>query len=752
MNFAGLRRRAAFGLWTEKLARAVAPGCFILLAYLASALFGFGAPWIFTAALLLAGAAFAFGIAGLQRPGPEEIDRRIEQASGLAHRPIAALEDAPENDTPMAGAIWRLHQRRLALSLQTARTGGPRLDAALRDPYALRGLLVLLLLTGAVIAGPAAPQRLAGAFSLPSWPLSGPGVNAWITLPPYTGAPPLVLVPGVNPVVPTGSRLTVVVNGESRRPAAVLGHGEIRLDPLGRDSFRVDAKLRGSAILRIGPWWHRLASWNITVVPPAAPVVQLSQVLPVDHFLLMAWRAQDRYGLTALAATLLPVGHPDARPEMHFLPLDSPNAKTAAGTAKPDIGDSPYAGLRVTVTLAARNLAGVTGTAPPMIVQLPPAELHDKTALALAALRQRLALQPGDTKNTGDALQKLAEAPPSHIAGATDLQMAVLARQIGAGEIPEDAAQKLMAQLARQIEQGPDYAPAQALAAANAALTQALRQAMASGQPLDNARLQALLAAMHAALAQHLQALRQTMGQAASAPDNRTIDTGDLDQLAEQIARDEAAGQTARAQAELNRLQQMLASLQSAKPMTAEQARRAQAADKAAQDLSQLTQRQASLLDQTNLGKATPDAQGALQQQLSQTQQSLGKSGIALPGLGDAATAMSAARRALSKDDITGAADAEASAIQALQQAAAALAASAQGMAFGTGAEPGMGEEGGSDGLNGAPDENAIPGILPSGDDPAGAIQRQIIKNDEAPELPSAVHQYYDRLLDQGTP
>lgn len=748
MNLTRLRRRAAFGLWTEKLARAAAPGCFILFAYVASALFGFGAPWLFAAALLLAAALLAFGIAGLQRPGAEEIDRRIEQASGLAHRPIAALEDEPENDSPMAEAIWRLHQNRLALSLRTARAGRPRLDAVLRDPYALRGLLVLLLLTGAVIAGPAAPQLLAGAFSLPNWPLSGPGVNAWITLPAYTGAPPLVLVPGVNPVVPTDSRLTVVVNGESRRPAAVLGRGEIRLDPLGQDSFRADATLRGSAILRIGPWWHRQASWNITVVSPAAPVVQLSQVLPADHFLLMTWRAQDRYGLTALAAALLPVGHPDAQPEMLFLPLDSPNAKTAAGTAKPDIGDSPYAGLRVTVTLGARNLAGITGTATPMIVQLPPAELHDKTAVALAALRQRLALQPGDTKNTGDALQKLAETPPSRISGATDLQMAVLAHQLGAGEIPEDAAQKLMAQLTRQIELGPDYAPAQALAAANAALTQALRQAMASGQPLDNARLQALLAAMHAALAQHLQAL----GQAASAPDDRTIGTGDLDQLAEQIARDEAAGQTARAQAELNRLQQMLASLQSAKPMTAEQARRAQAADKAAQDLSQLTQSEASLLDQTNLGKATPDAQGALQQQLSQTQQSLAKSGIALPGLGDAATSMSAARSALSKDDITGATDAEGSAIQALQHAASALAASAQGMAFGAGAEPGMGEEGDSDGLNGAPDENAIPGILPSGDDPAGAIQRQIIKNDEAPELPSAVHQYYDRLLDQGSP
>jgi hypothetical protein len=748
MNLARLRRRAAWALSLESFIRVAMPAAGILAAYLVAALFGLGSPWAFSAMLGLAVLAVAFRLARRRRPAPGEVDRRIERASGLRHRPIAMLEDTPESESEMSAAIWQLHQRRVAASLQAARAGRPAIDAAACDPYAMRGLLLLLLLTGAIIAGPASLPRLAGAFAFPELLFSTAGVNAWITPPAYTGAPPLVLSRGENPVVLAGSRLTLVVDGE-RRPVASLGGSAIGFADLAQNSFRADATLTTTAKLRIGPWWHLLAAWNLTVVPPAPPVIQMRQPIPRDHQLLIGWQAQDRYGIESLAAALMPLGHPHAQPEPFDLPLDGPNAKNATGTARPDISDSPYAGLQVAVTLTARNLAGIIGLAGPMTVTLPPAALQDKTANALAKLRQRLALEPAKTAEIGAALSRLAAAPPSQISASADLQMAVLARQLAGREIPADAAQKRLASLVRQVEEGPDYEPSRALAAANQALEQALRQAINAGKPLDNTRLQSLLAALHEALARHLQALGPS---ASSAPGESTIGPSDLDRMAEQIAADQAAGQTAKAQAELSRLQQILAALQSAKPMTAEQAKRAQASAQAAQQLSKLTKGESALLDQTNQGSAVPGGQAQLQSQLSATRQNLAKASINLPGLGDAATAMSTAKDALAQGNIGTASAAEGSAIQALQKAQAALASASQGMAFGESTHPSAGDNDYGDGLSGAPDEDSIPGILPSGDNPAGAIQQQIIKNDDDPALPAPVHQYYHRLLNQDPP
>jgi hypothetical protein len=222
--------------------------------------------------------------------------------------------------------------------------------------------------------------------------------------------------------------------------------------------------------------------------------------------------------------------------------------------------------------------------------------------------------------------------------------------------------------------------------------------------------------------------------------------------LAQQIARDQAAGQTARAQAELQQLTQMLQALQSAKPMTAAEAARSAAADRAAQTLGSLTKGESALLDHTNNGTASPGDQGDLRNQLASTRGALGKAGIVLPGLGDAATAMATAQDALSRNDESTAAGAENAAIQGLQKAAAALASSSQGMRFDAGGQSGAAMEPFENGMNGAPDENTLPTILPNGGNPAGVIQQEIIKNDSDPTLPAATHQYYHRLLNPDGP
>jgi hypothetical protein len=165
-----------------------------------------------------------------------------------------------------------------------------------------------------------------------------------------------------------------------------------------------------------------------------------------------------------------------------------------------------------------------------------------------------------------------------------------------------------------------------------------------------------------------------------------------------------------------------------------------------------LTKGESTLLDQTNNGMASPADQGNLRNQLDSTRGALGKAGMSLPGLGDAAAAMATAQGALSRNDESTAAGAENAAIQGLQKAAAALAASSQGMRFDASGQSGAAMEQFENGNNGAADEDTLPTVLPNGGNAAGVIQQEIIKNDSDPSLPDATHQYYRRLLNPDGP
>jgi len=741
---ARLRRRAFWVIWAEDFFAALAPGCGICAAYLVAALFGFGNGWAFFCVLLLALAAFGFGLARLRRPSSEKIDRRIESASGLKHRPFADLDDVPETEGELGQALWRAHLMRVEQKIAGSRAGTPAPRAAARDIFALRGLLLLLLLTGAVIAGPLAPARLASAFVLPDWPFAGPVVTVWITPPDYVQAPPLLLASGVKTIsVLVGSRVSVIVDGALNPPAALLDGAPLGYSALDDNSHRADAVINGSGVLAVGPWWHRLGWWRIDAAPPGGPEIRIIGIgVSKGNIVGLNWNVADPFGLASFGATFYPVG------DSQGLVLKfSLHADVGDGSGSVDLTDSPYAGLPVGLLLTAKNLAGISASADrgDKLV-LPGLALTDPTALALAGLRQHFALQPADGLNTANGLHALAVTPPSAITPSADVQLAALATAIALRqEGAKDSVDRLLA-LEKEIEAGPDFAAEKALAASNQALISALERGL-HGQAADAGALQKLLQAMEQALAQHL-AAAQPAG--ANQGSGQKMDMSALDRLAQKIAADEAAGRTAQAAQELQQLQQVLQQLQSARPMTAAEAAKAAAADAAARQIGQMTKGEAAVLDQTHQGSATPGEQGAILQQLNATTQNLSQAGVPVPGLSDAGAAMKAAQGALAQQDSAGAQDHETDAITALQKAAAALAAAAKGrMSISEGSQdmPGQSQE--ENGISGVPDEESDPNFSFGGQNPAREIQQQIIKDDASPGVPAPAHDYYHRLLNQ---
>ncbi len=739
-----LRRRAARLIWAEIFLHALAPTAFLVLAYLTAALFGLTTPWLFAAFLLLTLLSLAYGLATSRPPARQTIDRRIEAASGLQHRPLATLDDEPEDDNPIAAALWQAHRRRIMAALSTARIGPPAASAAIRDPWALRSLLASLLLIGFIIAGPAAPARLAGAFLLPAWPYAGPTVTAWITPPGYTGQPPQILQPGDSVTALPGAKLTIITDGPREAPTITLAGAAIPSAALSDSSHRADTTLQTSGALLVGPWWHRLAHWTIQIVPPGAPVMSFTGLaISNGNHVRLRWHITDSYGLQSVTATIRPDNAPNALSQIFPLP-----ANTGDAAATLDLATSPFHNLPVSLTLTARNLAGATGTlAWTGKLSFPGLTLHDATAIALDHLRQTLAVDPGTIRLVATDMQRLSMAPPSHITAAADVKLSVLTCAIWLQQTFARPAVDRMLALVQEIEAGPDFAAQQAMQAANQALTQALQRGLNGQMPTAQA-LQKLLQAMQAALSQHLSALTPNQPSQAGA---QTLDTTALDRLAEKIAADEAAGRTEQAAQELRQLQKLLSQLAAAKPMSAAQLARAAAADAAAQAIAQITQGEASLLDHTHQGTATPADQAGLQAQLNATTQNLAKTGMTIPGLGPAGQAMGKATDALTQQDQSGAESQENAAIANLQKAAAALSA-AQSNGYGIGpASPRPGGISDSDtGPEGGPDDDSTPADLNTTSNPARVIEQQIINQDSAPALPPATQDYYNRLLRDG--
>jgi hypothetical protein len=487
-------------LWTERLLQLAFWPFLVVAFYTAAALFGAANGWVWLTSCTAALALLVFGLWRFKTPTPHDVEARIEASSGLTHRPFAALTDQPVHDTPLGAALWHIHQARARQQLAGARAGGPAPDLETLDPFALRILLVLLLLTGLVAAG---PGRLAGAFALPAWPFPGPAVTAWVTPPAYAGIAPYIAPPGTPITALTGAQVTVLISGPSHAPAIRLGPAKIPDLPLDAGNFRAALTLQQSGRLTIGPWWHRLARWQITVQPPAAPVLTITNVRVDRDILTFTWKISDPYGLDHLSATLLPAAYQHALPATLTLPAQP------TGSAYADLHHVPFYLLDTHLTLTATNIAGATAQAAPFTVFEPLPVPPNRTVLSLMLLRERLALHPDDLPGAGQAVLALAKAPLTTISAPADLHLAYTGAAMQSRAINPVQAETRLLEVQEEVTPAPNAA-AQALAAAAgqalAKIMQAeatLRDATGQGNatPDDQASIAGQLAALQQGMA-----------------------------------------------------------------------------------------------------------------------------------------------------------------------------------------------------------------------------------------------------------
>jgi len=694
-------------------------------------------------AVLLGVLALAWrGCRGILRPGPDRVDRRLEQASGLRHRPLAALQDRPAAATPQALAIWRVHQQRLVAQLGRLKVGPPRPGLPGRDRRALRGLVLLGLFAGLVIAGAEAPGRLLAAIApgLPAGPATpGTVVQAWITPPAYTGLAPVFLQPGAAaPAVPVGAHLTASVTGGRGAPVLVLDEDSTGFTALDAAAWQAERDLAHPGRLTVRRGSQELAAWTISLIPDRTPVAAFTEPPAVivaggrpTTQTRFAWRAEDDYGVTGATIELTLRDRADSQPVILPVPLNGP-PKQPRGVSVQDLTAHPWAGLPVRPRVVAKDALGQVGHSEEAALDLPERAFQNVTAQAVIAIRKQLSLTPGSRQEARTALDAIGDRPELfENSAALLLQLrsigALLGR--GRGQPAVDDAQARMWDLALALEEGVADRTAKALEAAR----QEMRDAMEAARqdPKDQARqaeLERKLEALREAIQKHIQALteqaRRENTESPLDPSVPQLNARDLDSMAQKLEDAAREGRMDDAKQQMAELERLLEQLQNARPEHGEKreqrnAQRRQQGRQQQDAVQDMVRREGDLLDRSR-GRAeggsgdalsarprpTPDQrspdqraqdqrrQAAMRRALGELMQRFGDlTGQVPQPLGDADTAMREAGQAMGEGRDAAAGAAQQRAIEALQKGGREM---GQQMArqFGTGQQPGEGQEG----------------------------------------------------------
>jgi uncharacterized protein (TIGR02302 family) len=543
---------------------------------------------------LLAAAAFAPAL-GLRVPSRVDGLRRLDRNSGLPHRPATAIADeiaAPTEDS-YSLALWRAHVERMLRRAKTLKAGTPVPRLALRDPFAVRALVAVLVVATFFAAGGERMRRIAAALDWQGVMLPANfRVDAWVSPPPYTGRPPVIL-PGLRPgepvqnagslAVPAGSTLVVRATGIHLDVAATGGLAEpspsAQSNPAkGSEERRFVINDAGAATVRGAAGGD--VTWQFTAIPDKPPTIALAKDPEgqARGALQLSYKLEDDYGVVGAQAVFKLLGSEGtnghvARPlySAPDFPLSLPQARTKNGVGQTtkDLTEHPWAGSDVTMVLIARDEAGNEGQSAAFEFRLPERPFSKPMARALIEQRRTLALD-GDTQaSVLTALDALTLAPERfNMESSVYLGLRSIFWQLARAK-SDDQLRDVVARMwdmAVHLEDGSVSDAEQALRAAEEALRQALERG-ASDEEIKKLtdQLRAALDKFLQALAEQLRKNPQQLARPLD-PNARQLRPQDLRSMIDRLEQMARSGAKDAARRMLQDLQQMLENLQMARP------------------------------------------------------------------------------------------------------------------------------------------------------------------------------------------
>lgn len=493
--------------------------------------------------------------------------RRLEQASGLDHRPLTAVNDSQATGTNdrAAAELWRAHQARMAALSRNLRAGIPEPGLARRDPWALRLALAIILVVAGVTGWSDPLQRLSRAV-MPTLQTDATAqrmaMDLWITPPGYTGLPPLFPLrltkqaaaekagrnsaasphkdanekdaasPGLPVIqVPAGSILTAQVQGKGQLPELVLDSEkqgqengdapEAAVDTVKKPFEKIDQsysrivhEIDRNGTLSITAGDRTLGEWQISIIPDLKPAIAFANPpagTPQATFRI-SYTASDDYGITKAQAEIRRTyerGEVVGK-EVHRidLPLPSRAARSVNETAFFDLAPHKWAGQPVMVELLATDGLKQKGKSEPVRLVLPERVFTHPVARAIIEERKKLANQPERRRSVMQGLSEIASAPQAFDHDSVVYLALATARSrliYGPGNEAVDPILGLLWDTALRLEDGKLSIAERELRR----IQQALMKALAEGA--SDAELERLMRQLRQAISNYMQALAEQM-------------------------------------------------------------------------------------------------------------------------------------------------------------------------------------------------------------------------------------------------
>ncbi len=583
--------------------------------------------------VVLAGFALWLSIAAIRsvrrfrHPTREQVERRIERASGLRHRPLAALQDPPSAADMDARALRAVHLRAIVAALRRLRLPHPRSPLPTLDPRGFRAAVLLLVIVAGVSAWgellPRLGQALQPAYATVPEPVLK--VDLWVEPPPYTGVAPIYAGAGRTELgFPEGSAIVVRVAGlPDGAPAIAIDDEKARLEAAGGGEFSGRFTVEHGDRLAIVDGSDELAAWTIRVEPDMPPSVAFTHppTRTARGALRIDYAAEDDYGVVSLAARVEPADldeiedgtsndgdSVDIAPTPEPLDLRLPvgrDAQAVEGMAFHDLTAHRWAGRPVHMHLLARDAADQKGESEAVTFLLPERQFTHPVSRILVELRKRLAValdMDRDVRETAfrvaDRLQRLGYQPGLYD-GDTVVHLALAS---GRSRLRHDPAERgieavrdLLWDTALRLEDGGLSLAERELRAAQ----QELMEALAENAPQEE--IDSLIEQLRQAiqqLARHMAQHAEDMPELHDDHDMQSVTSQELSDMLDDIRELSRSGAHDAAQEMLAQLQQMLESLQNAR-MAGQDGELAEQMMQTMENLRELSDLQRQLMDET---------------------------------------------------------------------------------------------------------------------------------------------------------
>jgi uncharacterized protein (TIGR02302 family) len=596
-------------------------GIFIALAWLG--VFTSLYPWAHLIALTLFVIYFfkALGSARTQWKTPDTslAKRRVEEASGLSHRPLDAIEDRPMTTEPTQVALWQAHRDQAEKKILNL--GWPKwaLNLAPHDPFGIRYLLLILISVSLVNSWGMLGDRFIAAINpaLGKWHLTRPALDAWITPPTTTQLPPIMIATPAGLRhdkdvldIAEGSKLSVHL-AEKDGVIPTLEINNKSQDFVAEDDkdYSAEAIVQSGQSITLRRGWQTLGKWKIRVIPDLPPQIAFAETPSITErkTIRLAINASDDYGVNSIQLRVTPreslPGYDNNAPV--DIALGGPQARTVKRIAYEDLTAHPWAGLGVKLQLIATDTAGQQTLSDPVDFVLPERDFVQPLARALVDERKKILQSPNDMNVRNEAANVMAGIAHQPASYQND-PVVMMVLRAGAVRLVLDgtvsattSVSDMIWQAAIRIEDGNISTAEQNLRQAQKDLADAL------DHNASERDVQKIIDRMHQALAQYMAEL-STRNAPRSGPtedlsqllgtQSNMLSPDDLQQMLDHMRQLSASGSRDGARDELIKLQQLLENLRTGPVQLSEEQR---AALQNLKNLKALAGDQKKLLDQT---------------------------------------------------------------------------------------------------------------------------------------------------------